>query len=266
LADQIALGVERKQAEEALEQRVRQRTEELERSMAKLRQKTEELEQFAYCATHDLAEPLRSIQRSAEKLHEETQGQLVGKPLERILRTIGSAESMNLLIKKLREYEHVNRREQMKEVHCNGAVAQALANLHAAIAESGAEISVGELPSVIGVPESLMLLFQNLIGNAIKYRAEGRTPQIEVGCRRHEDGWLFWVRDNGMGIEAKYFRKIFGLSERLHVRSKIPGWGYGLAICEKTVTRHGGRIWVESEVGRGSTFCFTLPDHPPDCP
>jgi PAS domain S-box-containing protein len=269
VAGQIALGVERKQKEEDLlranadlERRVRERTAELERSMERLGEKTAELEQFAYVATHDLVEPLRSIHTSAQRLQKETEGQLAGKVLERIARMIGGAESMRLLIEKLREYEHVNRREQVREVDCNEAVARACANLQAAFEESGAVIHVAPLPTLAGVPEHLVLLFQNLIGNAIKYRSVDRRLSIEVGCERKGDDWLFSVHDNGMGIEEKYFRKIFGLGERLHARSKIPGWGYGLAICEKTVMRHGGRIWVASELDRGSTFFFTLPVQP----
>jgi len=111
--------------------------------------------------------------------------------------------------------------------------------------------------------EHLELLFQNLFSNAIKYRSPDRPPRIEIGAERHADGWLFSVRDNGMGIEPKYWQRIFGMGEQLNSRSRYGGWGYGLAICQKTVVKHGGRIWVASEPGAGSTFCFTLADRPP---
>src|SRR5205823_8876919 len=134
--------------------------------------------------------------------------------------------------------------------------------LQAALEESGAEVTVVQLPSVQGNPQQLMLLFQNLLGNAVKFRAADRPVRVEVGARREREGWLFWVRDNGIGIEAKYLRRIFGLGERLHPASRYAGTGFGLAICEKIVAGHGGRIWAESEPGQSSTFYFTLPAAP----
>jgi light-regulated signal transduction histidine kinase (bacteriophytochrome) len=138
----------------------------------------------------------------------------------------------------------------------------ALGGLEADIEKNTAEVVVGELPTVTGAKMHLELLFQNLIGNAIKYRAPDRAPRVEVGARPEPEGWLFWVKDNGVGIEQQYFEKIFVIGERLS-GEKVSGWGYGLAICEKTVKRHGGRIWVESEPGHGSTFFFTLPEQQP---
>ena len=132
--------------------------------------------------------------------------------------------------------------------------------MQAALDESKAVLTVGELPRLVGTHQQLMLLFQNLIGNAVKFRAPDRPVRVEVGSRRDGDSWLFWVRDNGIGIEPRFFRRIFGLGERLHTRSRYEGWGYGLATCQETVARHGGRLWVESKYGEGSTFWFTLPD------
>jgi light-regulated signal transduction histidine kinase (bacteriophytochrome) len=141
---------------------------------------------------------------------------------------------------------------------------EALSNLQAAAEECGAEVSIAELPVVLGVGQQLMLLFQNLIGNAIKFRDPSRRVRVEVRADRQEGGWQVQVQDNGIGMEAKYLKRIFGLGERLHSASKYPGTGFGLAICEKIVTGHGGRIWVTSEFGQGSTFVFTLQEAPPD--
>jgi light-regulated signal transduction histidine kinase (bacteriophytochrome) len=164
---------------------------------------------------------------------------------------------MEVLLGRLKDYAQVSLDARLESVDCRAAVSVALGGLEAALEENQVELVVGELPTVPGVREHLELLFQNLIGNAIKYRSPARGPRIEVGARPDEGGWLFWVKDNGEGIEPKYWEKIFGIAERLS--AKAGGWGYGLAICEKTVTRHGGRIWVRSEPGQGSTFYFTLP-------
>jgi PAS domain S-box-containing protein len=190
---------------------------------------------------------------------------LEGKTLEfvggRLATITAQAARMEELLKALNRYADVNLGSLLDQVDCNEAVKVARIGLEGAIEESRAEVVVGDLPTVIGMKLPLELLFQNLIGNAIKYRSPDRPPRVEVGARRQEDGWLFWVKDNGEGIEPKYWLKIFVLGGR--VDTKRSGWGYGLAICEKTVAQHGGRIWVASEPGQGSTFYFTLPDQPP---
>jgi light-regulated signal transduction histidine kinase (bacteriophytochrome) len=173
----------------------------------------------------------------------------------------------DVLLKALKQYADINLGFQLSPVDCNEAVQVALNNLEVAIDESRAEVVAGELPTVIGMKEPLELLFQNLIGNAIKYRSPERALRIDIGAQRQADDWLFWVRDNGVGIDPKYWPKIFliGSESKVDERKDLrtSGWGYGLAICEKTVARHGGRIWVASEPGQGSTFYFTLPDQPP---
>jgi len=247
-----------RRANAELEQRVRERTEALVRSMAELQEKTDELELFAYHAVHDLKEPLTTMLTHTQRLDRENREQLSGKALERIGKITGGTTSMRQLLEKLREFAHVTRREESRSVDCSAAVANACANLQAAIDETAAEITVGELPTVVGMPEHLTLLFQNLISNGIKYRSPDRAPRISISAREHVDGWLFEVIDNGIGIESKYLKKIFLMGQRLFSRSAYEGWGYGLAICEKTVTRHGGRIWVTSDPGQGSCFCFTL--------
>ena len=170
---------------------------------------------------------------------------------------------MEVLLERLKDYAKVNLAAQPVRVDCGAAVGTALVSLEAAIEETQAEVVIRweAAPTVTGAKEHLELLFQNLIGNALKNRSPARPPRVEVGARQQAEGWLFWVKDNGEGIEPKYWRRIFGIGERLD--AKKSGWGYGLAICEKTVARHGGRIWVASEPGEGSTFYFTLPDQPP---
>jgi PAS domain S-box-containing protein len=256
-----------KEAEEALrnlnaelERRVRERTEEVARSMAELQETTQELEQFAYVASHDLREPLRSLVNFPQLFIKHHGGQLEPQSAELINRIANAAGRMRRLIDNLAHYSRVLRRDRaFVPVDCAAVVQEARANLQAALEESAAELTVGELPTVLGTPQQLMLLYQNLISNAVKFRAADRPARVEVGARRQGDDWLLWVRDNGIGIEAKYLKRIFGLGERLHSTSKYAGTGFGLAICEKIVAGHGGRIWVESEPGQGSTFFFTLP-------
>jgi light-regulated signal transduction histidine kinase (bacteriophytochrome) len=144
-------------------------------------------------------------------------------------------------------------------VSAGEALNGALANLQVPIEQSGATVTSDPLPVVPADGAQLTHLFQNLIGNAIKFRAE-RPPEVHVGAERRDGEWRFAVRDNGIGIDPQYFERIFMIFQRLHTRSKYPGTGIGLAICQRIVERHGGRIWVESEPGRGSTFHFTLPD------
>lgn len=256
-----------KEAEEALrdlnaelEERVHQRTQELTHFTAVLQEKTEELEQFAYVAAHDLKEPLRTLVNYPQRLLKHYGDRFDGQAGDWINRVISGAERMRHLIDSLSLYSRAVRRDRvLAPVDCAAVLGEACANLQASLEESKAELALGELPTVAGNHQQLMLLFQNLVGNALKFRDPGRPVRVEVGSRRHEGGWLCWVRDNGIGIEAKFLRRVFGLGERLHSASRYPGTGFGLAICEKIVVGHGGRIWVESEPGQGSTFSFTLP-------
>lgn len=244
-----------------LERRVEERTQELTRSMNQLQEKTEELKQFADVASHELKEPLRSLVNYPQLLAKNYGGKIDERADNWIQKTIEGATRMRRLIEGISGYSKFLQREQaFQPTDCSALSHEACANLQAAIEESKAEVVLSDLPTVMGNPHHLMLLFQNLIGNAIKYRDSDRPIRVEVGSRQESDGWVFWVRDTGIGIEEKYFAKIFVLGERLHSSSsRYAGSGYGLHICRRIVSSHGGRIWVESQPGQGSTFFFHLP-------
>lgn len=237
-----------KRAGEALEQQQR----ELERS-------NRELEQFAYAASHDLQEPLRAVSGYCQLLRRRYHGQLDPRAEEYIDEAVSGASRMQALIEGLLVYSRVGRHgNPLVATDAEAAFDRAVENLQAAIAEGNAVVTHGPLPTVTADATQLTQLFQNLIGNAIKYRGE-RPPRVHVAVERREFEWLFSVRDNGIGIAAQYQERIFAIFQRLHTRSEYPGTGIGLAICQRIVERHGGRIWVESEPGRGSTFFFSLP-------
>jgi PAS domain S-box-containing protein len=249
---------ELKALNEILEQRVAERTALAEQRAQELARSNAELEKFAYVASHDLREPLRTLKNYPKLLAKRYTGQIDATADDFIQRIVAGADYMEKLIDALSKYSRVIRGERaMAPVACQQVLATACANLQAALDESGAEVTSEPLPTVTGNETELVLLFQNLIGNAVKFRAD-RPMQVQVGARREQEHWLFWVRDNGIGIEEAYLQRIFQLGERLHSRRIYPGTGFGLAICEKIVQGHGGRIWAESEVGAGSTFFFTL--------
>ena len=219
-----------------------------------------DLEQFAYSASHDLQEPLRMVSTYCEMLKKRFGGQLGASGDEYIGYILQGAVRMDQLLKDLRAFTQASiiDQEPAQDVDANEALRRALASLTATIAGSGASIANEPLPSV-GIHEfQLVQLFQNLIGNAIRYRSH-KPPQIHVAAERHGDAWRFSVRDNGIGIDPQYKEQIFGIFKRLHSAAEYPGTGLGLAICQRIVERAGGRIWVESEPGRGSTFYFTIP-------
>jgi len=247
---------ERRRAEEAL----RQANERLREQAEELAATNKDLEQFAYIASHDLQEPLRAVSGFVTLLQQRYRGRLDEKADSYIHAAVEGASRMQALISGLLEYSRVGTRGNAPAPSQAGrALKEAMKNLQTLIQESGAVITSDALPVVSVDVIQLTHLFQNLIANAIKFRSE-RTPEIQVGSR-HEDGsWRFWVRDNGIGIEPQYGQRIFLLFQRLHTRAQYPGTGIGLSICKRIVERHGGRIWVESQPGRGSTFYFTLPD------
>jgi PAS domain S-box-containing protein len=240
---------ERKRAEEALAQRIK----ELARSNA-------DLAQFAYVASHDLKEPLRAVSGCVGLLKGHYEGKLDERSGEYMTHIVDGAARMESLIDGLLAFSRVGTHGgELQSVECAKALGTALQNLAAAIEESGAVVTHDTLPAVNGDLAQLVSLFQNLIGNALKFRQKA-PPRIHVSAERNGTHWRFSVRDNGIGIAPQYFERIFGVFQRLHTRREYPGTGIGLALCKKIVERHGGRIWVESVLGEGATFCFSLLD------
>ena len=233
------------------------------RTMAELNRSNEELAQFAYVASHDLQEPLRMVASYTQLLSDRYKGKLDSAADEFISFAVDGANRMQRSIQDLLAYSRVGTGEKnVGDISSEEAFEQAIANLRGAIEESGALLTHDPLPAVLADEGQLVQLFQNLVGNAIKYRNPG-IPQIHVssakdGGKNDEARWIFSVRDNGLGIESKYFKKIFGMFQRLHKREEYSGTGIGLAICKKIVERHGGSISVESQLGQGSTFRFAL--------
>ncbi len=247
-----------KQTEEAL----RKSERELSRANSVLRRANADLEQFAYSASHDLQEPIRNISIYGEILAHRYRQSLDAKGMEYLSFIAEGARRMEMLVKDLLAYAQSANFEDMPAdtADTGAALERALSNLSMAIGESNAKVTCGKLPDV-RVPElHLQHLFQNLIGNAIKYRKEEEPPRIQISAGRNGEYWLFSVCDNGIGIPTEYKEQVFGMFKRLHGNGKYSGTGIGLAICQKVVERHGGRIWVESGgPGQGSIFHFTLP-------
>jgi PAS domain S-box-containing protein len=240
----------RKQAEEGL----RQTAEELVRS-------NQELEQFAYVASHDLQEPLRAVAGYLGLIEARLQDRLDDKSRHHIAGAIQGATRMHTLITDLLSLSRVGTRVRIFETtDLNPLLDQALQSVRDSAEQAGARITRDRLPTLEVDAVQMTQLLQNLLANAIKFRGE-QPPEIHVVAKLRADGqWQFAVRDNGIGIEPQYFQRIFLIFQRLHTRKEYPGTGIGLAICKKIVERHGGRIWVESEPGQGSTFYFTIPN------
>jgi signal transduction histidine kinase len=233
--------------------------QELQQTAAKLSRSNADLEQFAYVASHDLKEPLRAISGSVQVLQERYGPELGEEADEVIKHTVDGANRMQRLIEDLLTYSRLTTREEAMEPTDTGKVLDlAIENLEQSIKESKAIITRDPMPTVKVDRTQLLQVFQNLISNGLKYRSE-RTPKIHVGCEESDAEWVFSVRDNGIGIAPQYADRIFRIFQRLHTRREYPGTGIGLAVCKKVVERHGGRIWVESELEEGSTFFFTLP-------
>jgi PAS domain S-box-containing protein len=243
----------RKQAEEALKQRA-----------ADLARSNAELEQFASVASHDLQEPLRMVASYVQLLSQRYKGRLDANADEFITYAVDGVERMRALIHDLLEYSRVGMwGKPFEQTDCAEVVKRALANLQVAVESAGAVVTCDPLPPVMTDSSQLTQVFQNLIGNAMKFHGEA-PPRVHVCAKREEQAWVFSVRDNGIGIDPQYAERIFALFQRLHTTAEYPGTGIGLAICKKIVERHGGRIWVESSLGQGATFSFTIPiAHPP---
>jgi PAS domain S-box-containing protein len=225
-----------------------------------LRRANQELEQFAFSASHDLQEPVRSVKIYSELLAKHFEGRLDTEALEFLGYLRLGATRMETLVRDLLTYMQVTKFESPAEItDANESLKIALANLAGTVLETGAQITADSLPSVRVHGAHLQQLFQNLIGNAIKYRSPQRPPVVHVTAQGYNGHWIFAVTDNGIGIDSEYKERIFGLFKRLHTTDEYSGTGIGLAICQRIVERYRGRIWVESEPGRGSTFRFTLP-------
>lgn len=233
---------------------------ELKRVNDELRRANADLQQFAYAAAHDLQEPLRNISLYTQLLAMRyDDGRLDDEGDEILAATRDSAVRMQMLVQDLLTYTHVTGRDRAAApVDCNAVLQSVLKNLGAAIAESGAEVTSGPLPEIRAHESNMIEVFQNLIGNAIKYRSDA-PPRIHVSAEPQAGAWTFSISDNGMGIAPEYQDRIFGVFKRLHGR-EIAGTGIGLAICKRIVERYGGRIWAESAgEGKGTTFRFTIP-------
>lgn len=247
---------EKKAQEEAL----RQKSQEVEERNKELQRSNSELEQFAYVASHDLQEPLRMVASYCQLLQRRYNEKLDKDANEFIGFAVEGANRMQRLINDLLSYSRIGRKGgDPAPFEFADAVAGALANLKAAISDSGAIVNVGTLPRVVGVRMQLTQLMQNLVGNAIKFHREGVTPTISVSATTEGAMSHIVVEDNGIGIEPQYLDRVFLIFQRLHERNKYPGTGIGLAIAKKVIEYHGGRIWIESTPGQGSRFHFTLP-------
>jgi signal transduction histidine kinase len=275
LQEEIA---ERKRAEEALrkthdelEQRVKERTLELELQAQELSRSNAELERFAYVASHDLKEPLRMVTGFTQLLARRYKGKLDDDADEFIGFAVDAAGRMEGLIQDLLTFSRTgSQSREITAVSAETALERAVKNLKTAIEESGAIISYDSLPTVLANQVQLVQLFQNLLGNAIKFRQKDQPPRVEISAGIRESSsplrteaerkeWLFTVRDNGIGFDPQYAERIFVVFQRLHTRDEYPGTGVGLAICKKIIESHGGKMWAESQPGKGATFYFTLP-------
>ena len=230
-----------------------------ELTQAALQRSNTELEQLAYVASHDMQEPLRMVASYLQLVAQRYQGRLDADADEFIGYAVDGAKRMQALINDLLAYSRLGTKARPFEPSdCNAIVETAIAQLRLAIEDSGARITHGSLPTVMGDATQLLQLFQNLLSNAIKFRRDV-PPVVHVDAQPWDAAWRFSVHDNGIGIAAEYFERIFVLFQRLHGRGEYPGTGIGLAICKKVVERHGGSIAVQSQPGEGSTFSFTLP-------
>jgi PAS domain S-box-containing protein len=266
---ELAIDItKRKQAEAALQ-----------KTMAELERSNKELEQFAYVASHDLQEPLRMVSSYTQLLARRYKGKLDSDADEFIAYAVDGATRMQQLIQDLLSYSRVNTRgKSFEPTDCNQVLKRVCLNLSIALEESGAILTHDPLPTLPADGNQLVQLFQNLIGNAIKFHKPDKPPKIHIsatltpisplppGKETEAKEWTFSIHDSGIGIDPQYFERLFVIFQRLHGRDEYPGTGIGLAICKRIVQRHGGRIWIESELGEGSTFYFTLPVSHDDAP
>jgi light-regulated signal transduction histidine kinase (bacteriophytochrome) len=238
----------------------RTRAEEAVRNVAReLARSNQDLEQFAYVASHDLQEPLRAVAGYVGLLQRRYPEKVDARGQHYIESAMDGALRMQRLIEDLLAFSRVQTKgKTFAPANLGAALDRALLNLQVAMQETHAEVTSDPLPTLRVDASQISQLLQNLIGNGIKFHGE-ETPKIHIGAEQRDGAWTFSVRDNGIGMEPQYYDRIFQIFQRLHTRKQYPGTGIGLAICKKIVERHGGKIWVESQPGHGSTFYFTLP-------
>ena len=254
----LAVSVRRALAEKRLRDQRQQAEKDLARKVEELARSNRDLEQFAYIASHDLQEPLRMVAAYTQLLAERYRGKLDADADKFIGYAVEGALRMQTLIQDLLAFSRVGHNGNSgKTSDCNRVVDDALLNLRAAIEESGATVTRDDLPVVVAEHAQLIQVFQNLIGNAIKFRGKEKLV-IRVSAERQDAHWLFSLTDNGIGIAPEYHEVIFAIFQRLHARTEYAGNGVGLAICKKIIEHYGGRIWVKSDPGKGCSFQFTL--------
>jgi len=233
--------------------------EELKRTLAELERSNAELEEFAYVASHDLQEPLRMVSSYLQLIERRYKNRLDKDADEFIAFAVDGATRMQKMINKLLLYSRIGKQsESLKPIDCEDILDQVVANLAAAIQESGVIVTRDPLPTVMANDALLIELLQNLIGNAVKFRGK-KSPGVHVKAEKKGSDWVFSVRDNGIGVDPRHAGLVFQIFQRLHGRSEYPGTGIGLAICRRIVEYHGGNIWLESEPTKGSTFYFSIP-------
>ena len=235
-----------------------QSTEEAKQANIELERKNKELEQFAYVASHDLQEPLRTTSSFVEILREQYHGKLDQKADKYFNYIVEASDRMRLLIKNLLDYSRIGNKKEFEQVDCDKTLHEVLADLGAAIDDAKADIQHNPLPVINGYPTEIKQLFQNLIINAVKFRKKDISPQIKISVQKVQNSWQFAFQDNGIGIEKQHREKIFNIFQRLHTRAEYEGSGIGLSHCKKIVELHHGKIWVESTPDEGSTFNFTI--------
>jgi signal transduction histidine kinase len=255
----LPVSIRRALHEQAVQRQRRQAEEELGKKLDELARSNQELEQFAYVASHDLQEPLRMVAAYTQLLAEKYRGKLDEQADKYIAYAVDGATRMQTLIQDLLRFSRAGRGEpNLQNTDCSKVVEQALAHLFAAIRESGAVVECTSLPRLVADGSQLVQVFQNLIGNGIKFHGSEK-PAIRVAAESQGEYWMFTVADSGIGMAPENIADIFVIFKRLHTRTEYSGNGIGLSICKKIVERHGGRIWVESTPGKGSEFKFTLP-------
>lgn len=243
-----------KEANADLEERVKERTAKLERS-------NQELEQFAYVASHDLQEPLRTISNFVELLEKKYPKNGDDDSYRYFQFILKATSRMQNLIKDLLEISRVGRNVQFTQVDCNKVILDLMAEMEISIKENNAVIHFSDLPILIASEIELKRIFQNLISNALKFKNKETAPSITIRAQENENEFIFMIEDNGIGIKAEHTNKIFNIFQRLHSHTEYPGTGIGLATCKKIVSLHNGRLWVESAFGVGTTFYFTISKH-----